>query len=177
VEEYVYMLIAMLTDHPDILFTSPALPSSLSVATSALSLLNGRIVRASLDLFLSLFDNAAFNAPSSPLREALAREGYNLTTAVVNGIVSEFDDSAGAIAVARTLAEKLPSEFSAWVPAAISATPPKALATLIREQFVQSFLECVFPSSLSLSFAAVIHSELTLLAVRLGRWGQATSLR
>jgi hypothetical protein len=144
VEEYIYLTEAMQRNIPDILFSSSAFLSSLSVAISALSLVNGRIVRASLDLFITLLNDANFKVPASPVREAVVREGYNLTAAIVSGIVADFEDSAPAIALARILADQLPTEFAAWVPPAVSAVSPKALAGPVREQFISSFLRSVW---------------------------------
>jgi len=113
-----------------------------------------KVQRAAIDYLLDLLnhESMSLNPPSNippdyglRIRNAFQQTGFQVTSSLLTGMVTEFEDTSSSISAFRLLAEKFPNEFVSWLPAAVEALPPKALTPQDSQKFLQDFGACVQP--------------------------------
>lgn len=155
VDDYLLLLSAIYRGAPDLLFLSPSLPAILSVAISALSLASPPAIRNATDFVIDIIGHESLsptpNVPkaaeySAAVQAAIGQVGFQIVSALLLGLITEFDDTATTITAFRIFADRFSAEFASWIPASLSQIPLKALSQSDRDIFLARFNECVMLS-------------------------------
>lgn len=127
---------------------SSNLPAILSVATSALSLVSPGAIRNATDFIIDVIGHESLSATpnvpkaaeySTATRSAISQVGFQIVSALLLGLITEFEDTATTITSFRLFADRFSAEFVDWVPAALAQIPPKALSQSDRDSFLEKF--------------------------------------
>ena len=136
-EDYIRMLTNMVEFAPDIFFESSAFPAAFRVALAALSLIHTDTVFASLDLIRMILTHDCLSPeplkhppPKFPLyanaiHQAVDKEGFELASLLMTGLVGDFPEEAASIIVTlfRVLASLWPSQLQQWAPVILQGIP------------------------------------------------------
>lgn len=148
IEDYLLLLSAIYRGAPDLLFLSSNLSAILSVAISALSLVSPAAIRNATDFIIDIVGHESLSATpnvpkaaeySASIRSAINQVGFQTVSALMLGLITEFEDTATTITSFRLFADRFPTEFASWVPAALAQIPPKSLAQSDRDAFMEKF--------------------------------------
>lgn len=154
----------MAQETPIILFLSPAFPSAMQVAISAINLLNPNVSHDGLDTVrvivghdaLNTQNNQPYGAPSqlslqeqanmpayaAAIRQVLSTEGagQRLLQIILTRLVTDFneDNAPMSVTIARLLAQSFPQEMATWIPSAVQNLPPRTVKDTERDKFLAS---------------------------------------
>lgn len=154
----------MAQDTPSILFMSPAFPSAVQIAISAINLLNPNVSHDGLDTvrvivghdalntqnnqsfgsnsYLSERDQANMPNYAAAIRQVLSNDnaGQRLVQIILTRLVTDFheDNAPMSITIARLLAQSFPQEMATWIPTAVQHLPPRAVKDTERDKFLTS---------------------------------------
>lgn len=170
VEDYLILLDNLTHQTPDIVLFSPHLPSTLAFVSSALASINPKIIRRSVDYLLFLLGHDVFlpdqrgrlSKPAeteTAIRSAVQQTGFSWVTAMLKGMVSDYDDTATCVTAFRSLGEHFPAELAQWVPSALQQIPAKALTQTDRDTFMAQFNEGMSSRNLSQVRSAFLSLE------------------
>lgn len=162
-DDYVHLLLEMISSAPLQLLASPAFPRSFSLAIAALSLPADNIVLTTLDYLTLLMNHPAITSPStngsstpspstptssiSPsdrsamaqsLRSVLTNQGFTLLSLVLGGLVTGYSEDAVPLVttIVRVLAGMFTQEMTAWIPPAIEALPSTSVPLVEKQNFL-----------------------------------------
>lgn len=152
----------MAQDSPSILFLSPAFPSAVHIAISAINLLNPNVSHDGLDTIRVLIGHDALNTQNNQpfgdashlsardqanmpryataIRQVFSNEnaGQRLVDILLSRLVTDFheDNAPMSITIARLLAQSFAQEMATWIPTAVQKLPPKAIKDSERDKFL-----------------------------------------
>lgn len=161
-DDYVHLLLEMISSAPLQLLASPAFPRSFTLALSALSLPADNIVLTTLDYLTLLLNHPAITSPPpssngdhtptvpstiSPadrsvmiqsLQAVLTTQGYTLTSLVLGGLVTGYSEDAVPLVtvIVRVLAGMLGQEMTAWIPPIVEGLPSTSVPLVERQNFL-----------------------------------------
>ncbi|KAJ7225605.1 armadillo-type protein, partial [Mycena pura] len=156
-EDYLRMLNSMVPVAPDIFFQSSAFPLAFRTAMAALALVQTDIIFASLDLFLLILTHDCLNPnPSVPLppkfpiyasaiQAVVLKDGFELLSHILNGLVGDFPEDSLSIVVSifRAFSVVWGSQLLSWLPSALQRLPPAVAPQLARAQFLSEITNAV----------------------------------
>lgn len=150
-EDYIQMLLQLITLSPDILFLSSTFPLAFRCAMTGLTVVHSDIVFASLDLFRTILTHDCMEpaSPSTPakhplyagaIREAMNKEGLSFVACIMNGLVGDFpeDASSTVITIIRALVTAWSNQILLWLPPVldqlpVTSVPNESKALFLRE--------------------------------------------
>lgn len=141
----------------EIVVLSPHLASTLAFISSALGSVNAQVVRRCVDYILSLLGHDSLSSSVSAeatqqataIRTAVQTTGFNWVSAMLNGMITDYEDTATCVTAFRQLGDQFPGELAQWVPAALQQVSPKALVPSEREAFSAQFNQAITARDLS----------------------------
>ncbi|KAI0361316.1 ARM repeat-containing protein [Trametes cingulata] len=148
-EDYLQMLLQMIEFTPDVFFPSPAFAVAFRVAMAALTLVHSDIVFAALDLLRTIFSHDCLVPTSEPpppkfpiyaaaIRPVVEREGQELISLLLSGLVGDFPEEAIGMVVTifRVLGGLWPTQLRAWLPPAVQQLPSTAAPDQVKSLFL-----------------------------------------
>lgn len=159
VEDYLIFLDNLMHQAPDIVIFSSHLPSTLAFISSSLGSVDLKVIRRSVDYLLSLLGHDVFmvdqrakvsrpEETEAAIRNAVQQTGFSWVTAMLKGMISDYEDTATCVTAFRSLAAHFPAELAQWVPAALQQVSPKVLSQSDRDTFLAQFGEGMSASNL-----------------------------
>ncbi|KAL4241751.1 Armadillo-like helical [Abortiporus biennis] len=149
IEDYIQMVLQMISFAPDILFPSPAFPVAFRAALAALTLVQADVVFAALDMIHNVLYHDCLTASSTPpppkfpiyaaaIKPVVEQEGMALTGYLLAGLTGDFPEESTSIVIAifRRLATLYPTQLMIWLPVVLQQLP----ATSTPDQAKASFL-------------------------------------
>lgn len=162
IEDYTHFVRNMAQDSPSTLFLSPAFPSAVQIAISAINLLNPHVSHDGLDTIrvivghdslntqnsqpfgdashLSARDQANMPRFAAAIRQVLSNEnaGQRLVQILLTRLVTDFheDNAPMSITIARLLTQSFQQEMATWIPNAVHSLPTKAVKDNERDKFL-----------------------------------------
>lgn len=183
VEDYLVFLDSLVYRTPDLVILSPQLSHSLTFVASALASVNGKIIRRSVDYVLQLVGHDAMspNPPphlprqaeyNSAIKTAVSQTGFSVVSAMILGLVTDYEDTASCVTAFRLLAERFPSELLQWVPAALQQLPPKSLSANEQQTFLAQFSEAMGNRDLSQARSAFMNLDRMSRKAKRRQWDE-----
>jgi transportin-3 len=163
IEDYLHLVRNLAETKPDLLFLSPAFPSAVQIAVTAVTLLDAHVCHDGIDTLRTIVGHdslssnptmfsaadtkqaSSMNQYAQAIRGTIAQPdvGGRLVSIILTRLVTDFheDCTPMSITLSRLLAERFPQELAQWVPAAVSQISPKDLREPERQKFLSSFNE------------------------------------
>ncbi|KAG9098145.1 Nuclear import receptor [Ceratobasidium sp. UAMH 11750] len=145
IEDYTFLAMIMLQYTPDLLILSPALPTAVQVLLACLSLVQPDAIYVGVDFAFNLFGHEAMDQtnqsppPNFPLyaaaiRNAVGPHGPQLVSVLLNGLTGSYpeDVTSTTVSVIGEMVKIWPSEFTAWIAAAVEVLPTSAVHPTIK---------------------------------------------
>lgn len=148
IEDYLHLLIQMLTFCPDYVLLSPSFPSSFQAVLTALTLVHPDIIYPALDLLWMILGHESMTPSASQpakyaqyattIRQAVSANGFQFVGLLLTGMVSTFpEDSVHLVAsLFRLLAGGWRAELATWLPPAVQQIPAASLPAEARAKFL-----------------------------------------
>jgi transportin-3 len=157
-EDYIRMLSNMVEFAPDIFFDSSAFLVAFRIALAALTLIHTDTVFASLDLIRVILTHDClapeplkhpppkFPLYANAIHQAVDKEGFELASLLVTGIVGDFPEEATSIVVTlfRVLASLWPSRLQQWAPVILQSIPAASAPEEAKVRFMKDLNEYVW---------------------------------
>lgn len=156
-EDYIRMLMNMVEFAPDIFFESSAFPAAFRIALAALTLIHTDTVFASLDLIRMILTHDClapeplkhpppkFPLYASAIHQVIDKEGFELASLLLTGLVGDFPQEAASIVVTlfRVLATLWPTQLKQWAPAILQGIPAVSAPEDAKVRFMKDLDEYV----------------------------------
>ena len=149
------MLLQLFSLTPDILFTSPAFPTTVRAAMAALTLVQADVIFAALDFIGNVVTHDCLVPSSSPppkfpvyaaaIRSVLDKEGLELSSYVLSGLTGEFPEESTSIIVTifRRLATFWSSQLLTWLPTILQRLSPTSVPDQAKSDFMTEMIRSV----------------------------------
>ncbi|KAG9104620.1 Nuclear import receptor [Ceratobasidium sp. 370] len=145
IEDYTFLAMIMLQYTPDLLILSPALPTTVQVLLACLSLVQPDAIYVGVDFAFNLLGHEAMDQtnqsppPNFPLyaaaiRNAVGPHGAQLVSVLLNGLTGSYpeDVTSTTVSVIGEIVKIWPSEFAAWIAAAVEVLPTSAVHPTVK---------------------------------------------
>lgn len=143
---------------PDIFFESSAFLVAFRVALAALTLVQTDTVFASLDLIRVILTHDClapeplkppppkFPLYANAIHQAIDKEGFELASLLIAGLVGDFPEEATSIIVTlfRVLASLWPSQLQQWAPVILQSVPAASAPEEAKVRFMKDLNEYVW---------------------------------
>ncbi|KAG9043201.1 Nuclear import receptor [Tulasnella sp. UAMH 9824] len=148
IEDYLHLLIQMLTFCPDYVLLSPSFPPSFQAVLTALTLVHPDIIYPALDLLWMILGHESMTPSASQpakyaqyattIRQAVSANGFQFVGLLLTGMVTTFpEDSVHLVAsLFRLLAGGWRPELATWLPPAVQQIPAASLPAEARAKFL-----------------------------------------
>jgi transportin-3 len=155
-EDYIHLLLELVTHAPDIFFQSSAFPLAFRASMAALTLVHSEIVFQCLDLFRIVLthDSLRPDLPQPPkfpiyattIRSVVDKEGFALVGYLLAGLVGDFpeDSTSTVVSIFRVLAVLWTSQLLSWLPPVLEQLPTTAAPNQTKSQFLQDVTRSAF---------------------------------
>jgi len=146
-EDYLQMLLQMISLRPDIFFESSAFPNALRIAMAALSLIQADVVFTSLDLLRAILDHESLDPVPKPppkfpiyaatIRQVVSKEGFELLGCILNGMAGDFpeDSTSVVVTILRAISVHWSTELLVWLPPVLQQLSTAAMPAEAKTQF------------------------------------------
>ncbi|ESK97988.1 mrna transport regulator [Moniliophthora roreri MCA 2997] len=156
-EDYVQMLIQLLTQAPDIFFQSSVLLLAFRASTAALTLVQSDTIFAALDLFRMIFTHDCLD-PTPPkttppnyisyanaIHGVVDEAGSNFVGFLLNGLVGDFPPESDSMVVSifRSMSSTWSAQMLSWMPPILQQLPTTAAPISIKEQFLNQLSSAI----------------------------------
>jgi len=154
-EDYIQMLLQMIRYAPDLLFPSSAFQVAFKAAVASLILLQTEVVYAALDFITEIMTHDCLLPNPSPppkfpiyaaaIQPIVQREGLELTTYLISGLVGDFHEETSPMVmmILRALARVWPAELLAWLPEVLTKLPPSSVPEQSKAAFISDITRVV----------------------------------
>ncbi|KAG8906064.1 Nuclear import receptor [Tulasnella sp. 417] len=148
IEDYLHLLIQMLTFCPDYVLLSPSFPSSFPSVLTALTRVHPDIISSALDLLRMILGHesmtpsaaqpAKYVQYATAIRQTVSVNGFQFVGLLLSGMVTTFpEDSVRLVAsLFRLLAGGWRAELATWLPPAVQQLPAASLPMEARAKFL-----------------------------------------
>ncbi|KAK7059050.1 Nuclear import receptor [Paramarasmius palmivorus] len=156
-EDYVQMLIQILTQAPDIFFQSSVLLLAFRACTAALTLVQSDTIFAALDLFRMIFTHDCLdpNPPKAPppnfihyanaIHSVVDAVGSDFIGFLLNGLVGDFPPESDSMVVSifRSMSSTWPAQMLLWMPSIVQQLPMAVAPNPVKEQFLSQLSSAI----------------------------------
>jgi len=149
-EDYIQMLLQLVSMRPDILFVSTAFPLAFRCAMAGLTVVHSDIVFAALDFARSVLTHDCMEPPTSAtppkfpiyaatIRGTIEKEGLQFVACILNGLTGDFpeDSAATVVSIFRNLVYLWPTQLLTWLPPVLEQLPTTSVPIEAKAQFLQ----------------------------------------
>ncbi|KAF9015064.1 armadillo-type protein [Cyathus striatus] len=149
-EDYVQVLVTLVSLAPDVFFVSPSFPLAFRAAMTALTVIHSDILFNTLDLFRDILCHECITRegntvppPKFPIYAAailgvMEKEGFTFLCYLLNGLVGDFpeDSASTVVSIFRAVAFVWKSRLLSWLPAILEQLPTTASPNATKSQFL-----------------------------------------
>ncbi|KAF8168205.1 armadillo-type protein [Crassisporium funariophilum] len=154
-EDYLQMLLQLVTLAPDIFFASSAFPLAFRASMTGLTVVHSDIVFAALDLFRTILTHDCLESNPAPppkfpvyaaaIRDSMNKEGLSFLACILNGLVGDFpaDAAATVVSIFRILVYVWPTQLLGWLPTVLEQLPSQSVPIQAKSQFLSEVTICI----------------------------------
>ncbi len=163
-DDYMHTCLAVLQSVPAVLLLSPSFPHVFRATLAALTLLKTETIATALDLVLGIVGHDSLtvsrmqgdatpsdtSAYAAAIRQVVAQHGFQLTSSLLNGLVTQFSPEVMPVVVTtlKVLTGSFATEMHAWIPPIVEQLPTAYVPEKDRQAFVQRYMAALEGNSL-----------------------------
>ncbi|PPQ92687.1 hypothetical protein CVT25_013994 [Psilocybe cyanescens] len=155
-EDYLQMLLQLISLAPDILFLSSSFALAFRCAMAGLTVVHSDIIFATLDLFRSILTHDCMEPPlpsipakypmyAAVIRDTMSKEGSKFLEYVLKGFVGDFPEDAAStvVSIFRSLAAYFPNPLLVWLRQVLVLLPVTSVPNESKAQLLQEVTNAV----------------------------------